>query len=108
MRWSTLYRRRDYKRQRTASASTFVPASYRPLFSGCHTILHRPPEEYIFFIALFAFLRVPSNAAAAGNIIIILIVCVCVYIYKEKSTVILLLSDTQNTITTLYYIQVGK
>ena len=46
IRCITLYRRRDYKRQRTASASTFVPASYRPLFSGCHTILHRPPEEY--------------------------------------------------------------
>ena len=41
-----LYRRRDYKRKRQRTASTFVPASYRPLFPGCYTILHRPPEEY--------------------------------------------------------------
>ena len=45
IRCITLYRRRDYKRQRTASASTFVPASYRPLFSGCHTILHRHDSD---------------------------------------------------------------
>ena len=40
-----MYRRRDYKRRRIES-STFVPASYRPLFPGCNTILHRPTEEY--------------------------------------------------------------
>ena len=40
-----LYRRRDYKRRRTES-STFVPASYRPLFPGCNTVLYRPQEEY--------------------------------------------------------------
>ena len=40
-----LYRRRDYKRRRIES-STFVPASYRPLFPGCNTVLYRPQEEY--------------------------------------------------------------
>ena len=45
-RMMRLYRRRDYKRKRQRTASTFVPASYRPLFPGWYTILHRPPEEY--------------------------------------------------------------
>ena len=45
IRCITLYRRRDYKRRRIES-STFVPASYRPLFPGCNTVLYRPQEEY--------------------------------------------------------------
>ena len=43
-RWSTFYRRRDYKRQRIAS-TTFESVSYPPVFSGCHTIVRRRLEE---------------------------------------------------------------